>query len=965
MHSCYPYYCNIEIASKIKSHLKNMKKQLLFMLFAGFSCLQISARSGLPVYDKQQITAQGDWLIDPVDAKATVYTTREDWLVFSNGLVSRTFTLHPNVASIGLEELTHDISYLRSIRPEASLVIDGFGFDVGGLTGQPVHNYILKEWIPGLKAAPESFKMTGYRIEEIKERFPWKKRLEWMPQDMPWPPPGKELIFTYRLDDQAIESLSGRTLRDDSRPVLVMDNFTRLSPEWKLNESKAYDRNSFINEGKPGEIMALANTAVFAEQDFKKEAKVVIAKINPGTDRSAGWGPGLALVFPDKVIKMNIRGQDNRVVFFNGQQENGSIDLNSNQHVFLRFELKGDKLEASASTNGIEWRQVNSHDLQNNEIPLKVRVGKMDGKGGNSDSPDKGEEIRCKIEEFSMLGDIPAGSQKNTASLQYLKDIEVNVHYELYDNIPVLSKWLTVNNLSGQNITVNSFKSEILAAFEPESTVDLRNRWMHPNITVETDYVFGGMSEEYVFASSAEWKKDPLYNTQVNYDRTTPCLLEVAPKKGPEQTVAPGGRFDSFRAWELLNDSWDRERKGLAYRRMMRTIAPWVTENPILMHVRRADDASVKKAIDQCAEVGFEQVIMTFGSGFNAEDISEANVGRLKALADYAHSKNITLGGYSLLASRRINAQNDVVLPKGERPRFGNSPCVESKWGQEYFDKLYTLYEKTGLDIFEHDGSYPGDFCYSTTHPGHSGVNDSQWNQYKRVSDFYKWCRGKGIYLNVPDYYFLSGSNKTGMGYRENNWSLPRAQQEIIERQNIYDGTWLKTPSMGWMFVPLVAYHGGGKEATIEPLKEHLPHYDQRMANLFGAGVQACYRGPQLYDTPETKEVVMKWVNFYKKHRRILDSDIIHIRRPDGKDYDAILHVDPSGEEKGLLMVYNPLNEPIKQKIKVNLYYTGLKSKAKITEKEGKTQNMQIDRDYNAVFNLDIPAKGYTWFVIK
>ena len=92
-------------------------------------------------------------------------------------------------------------------------------------------------------------------------------------------------------------------------------------------------------------------------------------------------------------------------------------------------------------------------------------------------------------------------------------------------------------------------------------------------------------------------------------------------------------------------------------------------------------------------------------------------------------------------------------------------------------------------------------------------------SSHTRIADFYKWCRAKGIYLNVPDYYFLSGSNKTGMGYRETNWSLPREQQEIIERQNIYDGTWTKTPSMGWMFVPLVEYHGGGKAATIEPLK--------------------------------------------------------------------------------------------------------------------------------------------------
>ena len=78
---------------------------------------------------------------------------------------------------------------------------------------------------------------------------------------------------------------------------------------------------------------------------------------------------------------------------------------------------------------------------------------------------------------------------------------------------------------------------------------------------------------------------------------------------------------------------------------MYRTIAPWVTENPILMHVRRADNESAKIAIDQCANVGFEMVIMTFGSGFNIEDQSEENLSRMKELADYAHYKGIDLGG--------------------------------------------------------------------------------------------------------------------------------------------------------------------------------------------------------------------------------------------------------------------------------------------------------------------------------
>jgi hypothetical protein len=111
-------------------------------------------------------------------------------------------------------------------------------------------------------------------------------------------------------------------------------------------------------------------------------------------------------------------------------------------------------------------------------------------------------------------------------------------------------------------------------------------------------------------------------------------------------------------------------------------------------------------------------------------------------------------------------------------------------------------------------------------------------------------------------------------------WKLKlkrRSQQLIHTRQNIYDGGWQKTPSMGWMFVPLTEYHGEGAAATIEPLNEHLKHYELMMVSNLGAGVQACCRGPRLFDTDETKAMVTKTIDWYKEHREVLEGDIIHL----------------------------------------------------------------------------------------
>ena len=192
-----------------------------------------------------------------------------------------------------------------------------------------------------------------------------------------------------------------------------------------------------------------------------------------------------------------------------------------------------------------------------------------------------------------------------------------------------------------------------------------------------------------------------------------------------------------------------------------------------------------------------------------------------------------------------------------------------SQWGHDYLEHIRNFCERAGLGVFENDGSYPGDRCAATDHPYHHGLEDSQWVQWRAITDLYQWCTGHGVHLNIPDWYFLAGGTKTGMGYREGDWSLPRAEQELIERQNMFDGTWNKTASMGWMFVPLSQYHGGGAAATIEPLHEHLDHYEARLADLLGYGVQACWRGPRLFDTDETKAVVQKWVAFYKAHRQV------------------------------------------------------------------------------------------------
>lgn len=549
------------------------------------------------------------------------------------------------------------------------------------------------------------------------------------------------------------------------------------------------------------------------------------------------------------------------------------------------------------------------------------------------------------------------------------RDLEVQVHYEIYQGVPVIGKWLTIRNGTGRTITLDRFSSERLAAVEAESAVDERPdiAWRTPAITVLSDYMFKGM-DAVTGNQVGHWVTDPQYTTQVSYPLKTPCVLVCEPPLGPGARIEPGTTFTTFRSWLVVYDSTERERQGLTLRRAHRTLAPWSTESPIMMHVRNADSPKFRLAVDQCAEVGFEMIIYTFGSGLNMESEDPAYLAKVKADIDYAHSKGLEVGGYSLFSSRRIDDDNDVINPQTGKTGgaiFGNAPCLGSPWGVQYLRRLTNFIAQTGLDLLEHDGPYPGDPCASTKHPGHHGLEDSQWVQWRWSADLYQWCRARGVYINQPDYYFFAGGNKTAMGYRESNWSLPRAQQLIHARQHIYDGTWTKPQTAGWMFVPLTEYQGGGAAATIEPLSEHLPEYEAHLANTLGAGVQACWRGPRLYDTDATRDLVKHWVSWFKKYRDILESDILHVRRPDGRDIDYLVHVNPHLRQRALAMIHNPLEVAVTREVRLPLHHAGLTDTARIREQEGRAKRVRLDRDSQAWVTVTIPARSRTWLVVE
>ena len=224
-----------------------------------------------------------DWLIDGSPYKTEVnLSSDKKQIELTNGLLRRSFSLTPNGATIALDNLMTGQNELRAVRPEAVLVINGKEYPVGGLEGQPVHNFLTKDFLSGMQLCDSAFVLAGYTVSETKERFPWKPNEAWISNRYPWPAPGKRITFTYRAPRKIVDECKGLTIRIvyelyDGAPILS---------KWieiENNGQKAVTLDSFKSEvlalvetapkvhyGEPHEVRMMAQKTGYYTEDYRK-----------------------------------------------------------------------------------------------------------------------------------------------------------------------------------------------------------------------------------------------------------------------------------------------------------------------------------------------------------------------------------------------------------------------------------------------------------------------------------------------------------------------------------------------------------------------------------------------------------------------------------------------------------------------------------------------------------------------
>ena len=442
------------------------------------------------------------------------------------------------------------------------------------------------------------------------------------------------------------------------------------------------------------------------------------------------------------------------------------------------------------------------------------------------------------------------------------------------------------------------------------------------------------------FENTTLWFQDLAYG-QSDHDQNLQAdaayfitLLQVGyPESGPAVFLEPGDTWDSFHVLELCHDSEDEERQNMGRRRWMRVLAPQGTENPIYWHLEQ--QSNVIAAIDETAAAGFEMMIISFSSGFNAESSDPVYLDFVRNFTAYAHSRQVLIGGYTLMQNPNTFPWQDNVV--GANPANGgnfNIACFATEGHRQYRQRLIDFVAATGIDLLETDGPYEGVPCEATGHAYHRGRADSQAAQDFFTQDFYRSLKVKDLYFTVPDPYWLNaGTNKEPIGYTDKwtNSGFDKHERLAIGRMYSYDGTTHYPPTMGWMVFNYEDYN---------PLNSSQQYYELAMAQYLGNGIITCFRGANLYDSPETLHITRYWSDFYKRHRTVLNGDIVHVVRPNGQDVDVQFHVHPrtwpfdgvASNEVVLGFMFNPTPYDVAgYAVRLNVYYAGLQPGDKVS----------------------------------
>jgi len=151
---------------------------------------------------------------------------------------------------------------------------------------------------------------------------------------------------------------------------------------------------------------------------------------------------------------------------------------------------------------------------------------------------------------------------------------------------------------------------------------------------------------------------------------------------------------------------------------------------------------------------------------------------------------------------------------------------------------------------------------------------------------------------------------------------------------------------------------------------DELQYLDAGFATFLGAAGR-CFQGGPLWKNAASQAIVTKWTAVFDRFRAVLNGDVVHVRKPTGRDWDAMMHVLPSaapGEARAFAIFFNPTTSDLALNTSLAVYYAGFAagpSQVQLEWDDGSTEQATQDAAFGVRLGRTIPARGFVWAALS
>jgi ketol-acid reductoisomerase len=150
---------------------------------------------------------------------------------------------------------------------------------------------------------------------------------------------------------------------------------------------------------------------------------------------------------------------------------------------------------------------------------------------------------------------------------------------------------------------------------------------------------------------------------------------------------------------------------------------------------------------------------------------------------------------------------------------------------------------------------------------------------------------------------------------------------------------------------------------------DELQFLDSGLATFIAAAGRNFNSAP-LWQNNASQAIFLRWMAVFDTNRAVLNGDIVHVKRPDGRNWDAMMHVLPTaapGAPRGFAIFYNPTASATNLSTALGVYYCGFEPGATVRAEydDGSVEQLQQDAGFSVRVRRAIPARGYTYAILS